>query len=80
MQNLERQEPMSNLQLELLKLYSQKVSDIDLLNIKQMIAEYFAQKAMDLADQIWEEKGWTKEDSERLAKTRMRTPYKPDHK
>jgi len=35
-----------------------------------------AEKAMDMADHIWEENGWTAEDTDRLARTRMRTPYK----
>ena len=66
---------LSNLQLELLNLYAQDVSDQDLINIKDLIAQYFATKAMDLADQVWEEKGWTEANSHRLANTRMRTPY-----
>ena len=66
---------LSNLQLALLNLYAQDVSDQDLINIKDLIAQYFATKAMDLADQVWEEKGWTGADSHRLANTRMRTPY-----
>jgi hypothetical protein len=41
---------MSNLQLELLKLYAQNVKDNDLLAIKQMIAQYFAKKASDEMD------------------------------
>lgn len=32
---------------------------------------------MDLADQAWEEKGWTDEDAIRLVHTKMRTPYNP---
>jgi hypothetical protein len=41
---------MSNLQLELLKLYAQNVQDNDLLAIKQMIAQYFAKKASEEMD------------------------------
>ena len=28
-----------------------------------------------MADQIWQEKGWTNEDMDRLAHMHMRTPY-----
>jgi hypothetical protein len=45
---------MSNLQLELLRLYAQNVQDNDLLAIKQMIAQYFAKKASDEMDAFLE--------------------------
>jgi hypothetical protein len=67
--------PLSNLQRELLKLFAQNVAEEDLLAIRQLIARYFAEKAMDLADQAWEEQGWGEEDAHRLAHTKMRTPY-----
>ncbi|MCB0553676.1 MAG: hypothetical protein KDD02_09010 [Phaeodactylibacter sp.] len=70
--------PLSNLQRELLKLFAKNVSEEDLIAIRQLIARYFAEKAMDLADQVWEEKGWTEEDAIRLANTKMRTPYNPN--
>lgn len=75
MDNAETYPSLSNLQLELLKLYAQNVSNQDLTNIRDLIAQYFAEQAMDMADQVWEDKGWTDEDSHRLANTRMRTPY-----
>jgi len=67
--------PLSNLQRELLKLFAQNVPEEDLMAIRGLIAHYFAEKAMDLADQAWDNKGWTKEDAVRLANTKMRTPY-----
>lgn len=53
--------PPSNLQQELLKLYSSDIPEADLLHIKQYLARYFASKAIGEADQIWEEKGYTNE-------------------
>ena len=67
--------PLTNLQLELLKLFAQNVQDEDLIAIRRLIARYFAEKAMDLADKAWDEKGWTEKDSQRLARTKMRTRY-----
>ncbi len=55
------QQPFSNLQLELLKLYSRQVSEQDLSQIKRLLGQYFADKASDLADEIWQEKGLTEE-------------------
>jgi len=49
---------LSNLQQELLKLYAANVSEADLLNIKRFLAKYFASKAIEEADKIWDEKGY----------------------
>ena len=53
---------LSNLQLELLKLYANNVSEENLLEIKWLLARYFAQKATEAMDKIWEEKGLTEQD------------------
>lgn len=50
---------LSNLQIELLQLYSQEVSQEDLLAIKRLLARYFADRASDEMDRLWDEKGWT---------------------
>ena len=55
-------QPLTNLKLELLKLFARDLPEQDLLAIRQMLIQYFAKKSMDLADEVWEEKGWTKED------------------
>lgn len=65
------------MQLELLKLFSRDLSEEDLKAIKRLIVQYLAEKATDLADKVWEEKGWTNEDMDRLLDTHMRTPYQP---
>ncbi|TLV00613.1 hypothetical protein [Dyadobacter luticola] len=59
-------EALSNLQLELLKVYSRPVSEDDLLAIRRFLANYFSEKAMNLADAAWDNNGWTEADSERL--------------
>ena len=51
--------PLSNLQLELLKLYSSTVSEADLLHIKHYLATYFTLKAIGEADKLWDQKGYT---------------------
>ena len=65
-------QPFTNLQLELLKLYARSVPEQDLLEIKRLLAQYFMDKASDLADKIWEEKGLTEE---KLLSQHLRTPY-----
>ena len=66
-------QPFSNVQLELLKLFSSNVPDEDLLAIKDMLAKYFFEKAKDAADKAWDEKGL---DEETLLKTHRRTSYR----
>lgn len=53
---------LSNLQLELLKLYSTNIDQDDLIEIKRMMARYFAQRAINGADKIWDEKKLTDKD------------------
>jgi hypothetical protein len=65
-------QPMTNLQLELLKLYTRKVSEQDLQSIKQMLAQYFSNKTMDLADKIWEQNNWNDDDAERFSNDHLR--------
>lgn len=55
-------QPLTNVQLELLKLYSTNLSQEDLLDVKKLLARYFAQKAIKGADKIWEEKGLSNAD------------------
>jgi hypothetical protein len=65
-------QPFSNLQLELLKLYARPITDEDLLAIKRLIGQYFADKASDLADKVWEEKRLTEE---KILSKHRRIPY-----
>ena len=53
---------LSNLQIELLKLYANNVSDETLHDIKLLLSNYFADKATRAMDKVWEEKGLTAQD------------------
>lgn len=52
-------QPLNALQLELLELFAREVSNQDLLAIKQMVSDFFAQKAIAEADALWEEQGYS---------------------
>ncbi len=65
-------QPFTNLQLELLKLYARRVPEKDLLEIRRLLAQYFMDKATDLADKVWDEKGLT---DEKILGDHQRTPY-----
>ncbi len=53
---------MSNIQLELLKLYANGVSESQLHDIKLILSKYFADKATEAMDKIWDEKQLTEQD------------------
>ena len=53
---------MSNVQLELLKLYANNVSEQELYEIRKLLASYFAQKTTEAMDKVWEDKNLTGED------------------
>jgi len=59
--------PLSNLQIELLQLYSRGVTDTELIEIKRLIAKYFADRAADEMDRLWEENNWTEDTMENWA-------------
>ena len=62
--------PLSNIQIELLKLYSVGVSDEILLEFKRVMTQILAQKLRDEADRVWLEKGYSEKNiNEWLGKT-----------
>lgn len=66
---------MSNLQLELLKLYATNLSEQQLLDIKRMLAAYFAEQIDREMTALWEEKKWDDTTIETWKHERLRTPY-----
>lgn len=56
-----RTAPLSNLQIELLKMYSAGVPDQYLEDLKILIARFLFAKARAKADQLWDEKKYTDE-------------------
>lgn len=73
MQEQTVQQPFSNLQLELLSLYAQNISDDELQQIRDMLARFFAERATRHANEAWKEKGL---DAKELLKKHRRTPYR----
>ncbi|SFQ17335.1 hypothetical protein [Parafilimonas terrae] len=63
-------------QLDLLKLFSREMPEENWIEIKTLISKYFAEKASDEMDKLFEENGWGEEKIEEWSKEHMRTPYK----
>ncbi|MDQ0641348.1 hypothetical protein QF042_004913 [Pedobacter sp. W3I1] len=58
MKNMEATGKLTNVQLELLKLFQYNLSDNQLNDIKEMLTKYFAKSASDEMDKLWDEKNW----------------------
>ncbi|HEY8931339.1 MAG TPA: hypothetical protein VIM55_19200 [Mucilaginibacter sp.] len=58
--------PLSNVQMELMKLFSTNLSDSELVELKDVLARFYAEKATSEADRLWDEKGLTDDDMEKL--------------
>jgi hypothetical protein len=54
-------QPLSNVQEELLKLYSQNLSPEELKDLKTVLGKYFARKSTKEADRIWDNKKYSNE-------------------
>lgn len=70
---------LSNAQLELLKLFADDLSEEELADLKRILLAYKLQRVVQLADKVWDEKGWTQENMDEFLNTHMRTPYLPAH-
>ncbi len=57
-----QQSGLSNIQLELLKLYGNNVSEQQLFDIRMLLARYFAEQATTAMDKVWKEKNLTEQD------------------
>ncbi len=55
-------EPLSNVQLELLKLYSTNLSPNEMEELREQLAHFYAQKSIRLANEVWDKKGYTNND------------------
>jgi len=53
---------LSNVQEELLKIYSTDIPDKDLLKLKRILADFFAKDLTDSANKFWKEKNLTDAD------------------
>jgi len=68
---------LSNVQLELLRLYGANVSEETLGEIKAILARYFADKASDSMDKIWDARGIKPDDMKGWANEHDRIEDRP---
>lgn len=53
--------PLTNAQIEILKLFGTNLTDKEMDELKNLLSGYYAAKATEAADKIWNEKGLSSE-------------------
>ncbi|PWK78269.1 hypothetical protein LX99_02109 [Mucilaginibacter oryzae] len=65
-------EKLTNMQLELLKLFPYNLPEKQLAEIKDILAQYFAKSATEEMDRLWDEYNWDAETMESWSKEHLR--------
>ncbi|MGB0983191.1 MAG: hypothetical protein ACPG19_04060 [Saprospiraceae bacterium] len=66
---------LTNIQLELLKIFSSDLPESQLLEIKELLSNYFISKVTQQMDDLFEENNWGEEKIEEWSNEHMRTKY-----
>ena len=69
-------QPLTNAQLEILKAFSFNLNTSELVEFKNRIAQYFAERAIDQANKAWDANKWTDKDVDEMLNTKMRKSKK----
>lgn len=67
---------LNNAQLEILKLFKYEKTEEELLEIKKLLSDYLFRGAIKLADEVFDEKGYTAEDIENWKNEHSRSKNK----
>lgn len=73
---METTKKLTNLQLELLKIFKFDISNDQIKEIRALLASYFAQKVDSEMDSLFESNKWGAEKIEEWSREHMRTKYK----
>lgn len=66
---------LTNLQLEIIKLFAYQIPDNQIFEIKDLLAKYFVEAASREMDRLWEENQWNNDTMENWLEEHNRTPY-----
>jgi len=70
------EQPLTELQMELLELFARQISEEDLKQLRVMFSTYFANKAMGEMEKSWKERGYDEQTEKEWLNEHIRTPYK----
>jgi len=63
-------------QLDFLQLLAHIKTMEELDELRQVVSDFYARKAEDGMNKLWESGQWSKEKDEEMLRTHLRTPYK----
>jgi len=66
---------LTNLQLELLKMFHYNLPDHQLLEVKKLLSDFFAKNITKDIDKLWETNNWDKDTINLLKEEHLRTKY-----
>ncbi len=67
---------MTNLQLELLKMFKYNLDESQLMELKELLSKFLVDKIDSAMDKLWNDKQWSNETMDSFSNQHMRTPYK----
>ena len=68
--------PLNAAQLDFLQLLAHIKTTEELDELRQVVSDYYARKAEEGMNQLWESGQWSKEKDKEILNTHLRTPYK----
>ncbi|HKR05520.1 MAG TPA: hypothetical protein VJY62_12875 [Bacteroidia bacterium] len=67
---------ITNLQMELMKIFSIDLSEKQILDLKRVLVKFFSDNATNEMDNLWDEKKWNNKTMKKWAKEHLRTTIK----
>lgn len=67
---------LTNLQHELLRVFKYDLKEDQLLEIKNLLADYFSKRLTQEMDELWKKNNLNDKTIDQWSKEHMRTPYK----
>lgn len=67
---------LNKAQLQILKLLSNIKTEEETKELSQVISNFYAKKATEEMDRLWESGQWNEEKNDQILKEHLRTPYK----
>lgn len=69
---MEAAEKLTNVQIELLKLFQYNLPEKQLAEIRNILAKYFAKSATEEMDKLWDENNWSNDTMNKWANEHLR--------
>lgn len=73
---MEQRTMLNEAQLSILRLLGRMKTVEQVSELRQIISNYYAQKATEEMDRLWDEGQWSEQQNEAILKEHLRTPYK----